>query len=85
MSSVQKEHKQQVNGISSSFKALVLLSLHFDGNIFEELRILPSFKKPEYWNEVVPAELHEEVRWCIEAAIEESQNVNSAENGNAIE
>lgn len=73
----KKEHAQHVKGISASFKALVLLSLHFDGNIFEELRILPSFKKPEYWHGVVPSELHEDVMWCIQASKKESQRVKS--------
>lgn len=71
----KKEHKQQVDGISASFRALVLLSLHFDGNIFEELRILPSFKKVEYWREIVPAELHEDVKWCIQATRRQKQRV----------
>ena len=75
----KREHKQHVEGISASFRALVLLSLHFDGNIFEELRILPSFKKAEYWREVVPAELHEDVKWCIQAARREKQRVKSSD------
>jgi len=66
-----KEHEQHIKGISASFRALVLLSLHFDGNIFEELRIIPSFKKPEYWRGVVPTELHQDVEWCIQASKEE--------------
>ena len=63
-----KLHKQLLSGIDASFRALVLLSIHFDGNIFEELRILPSFKKPEYWESLIPKELHAEVRRCIEVA-----------------
>lgn len=64
----KKEHERHVTGVSSSFRALVLLSLYFDGNIFEELRIIPSFKKPEYWESIVPKERHEDVHWCIEAS-----------------
>lgn len=56
------------NGVKFSYRALVLLSMYFDGNIFEELRILPSFKKPEYWQQIVPADLHSEVAWCAEAS-----------------
>lgn len=67
-----KQHRQHVAGINASFKALVLLSLHFDGNIFEELRIIPSFKKPEYWQDLVPPELHSDVHWCIEKSRNES-------------
>jgi hypothetical protein len=74
MSRAQKDHTRHVNGISASFNALVLLSLHFDGNIFEELRVLPSFKKLEYWSDLVPTELHEDVRWCIEAVTKERAN-----------
>jgi len=70
----KRAHDQHLAGISASFRALVLLSLHFDGNIFEELRILPSFKKPEYWHPVVPRELHEDVKWCIQAARKEARN-----------
>lgn len=66
MERASKLHKQHLLGIDASFRALVLLSIHFDGNIFEELRILPSFKKPEYWNSLVPEELHAEVHRCIE-------------------
>jgi len=64
-----KAHTQHVSGIAASFRALVLLSLYFDGNIFEELRILPSFKKPEHWESVVPCELHTEVHRCIEISL----------------
>jgi hypothetical protein len=53
--------------VTKSFKALVLLSLYFDGNIFEELRILPSFKKPDYWKELIPRSLHADVHECIAA------------------
>ena len=67
-----KQHHQHVAGINASFKALVLLSLHFEGNIFEELRIIPSFKKREYWVDLVPPELHPDVRWCIESSSEGS-------------
>ena len=70
----RKKHKQHVEGIASCFKALVLLSLHFDGNIFEELRILPSFKKPEYWQAHVPVELYADVEWCIQASKKEKKN-----------
>ena len=63
-----REHDQHVRGVEASFKSLVLLSLHFDGNIFEELRILPSFKKPDLWQQVVPAYLHKEVHWCVEVS-----------------
>jgi hypothetical protein len=72
----KKEHEQHVKGIAASFRALVLLSLHFDGNIFEELRILPSFKKQEYWQTLVPVELHEDVQWCIQAAKREGRRAN---------
>jgi hypothetical protein len=48
--------------------ALALTSMYFDGNIFEELRILPSFKKEEYWVNIVPKELHNEIRWCIDTS-----------------
>ncbi len=68
---VKKEHEQRDKGISASFQSLVLLSLHFDGNIFEELRIIPSFKKPEYWINVVPKELHEDVKQCIKMSRKE--------------
>jgi len=70
----KKDHAKHLVGISSSFSALVLLSLHFDGNIFEELRILPSFKKPEFWEKVVPAELHGDVKRCIELSAKEAKN-----------
>ena len=73
MERAKREHDQHVRGVEAAFKSLVLLSLHFDGNIFEELRILPSFKKPEFWQEVVPTYLHEEVRWCIEVSRKEAQ------------
>jgi hypothetical protein len=68
MERARREHDQHLRGVEASFKSLVLLSLHFDGNIFEELRILPSFKKPDFWQQVVPVALHEEVRWCIEVS-----------------
>lgn len=73
----KKEHEQHVNGIAASFRALVLLSLHFDGNILEELRIIPSFKKPAYWIEVVPKELHEDIKWCIQASLKERRRSKS--------
>lgn len=63
----RETQKVQEAGIDSSIKALVLLSLNFDGNIFEELRILPSFKNPEYWVDVVPKALHPDVHWCLDA------------------
>ena len=75
LSKAKKAHAQHLVGISSSFNALVLFSLHFDGNIFEELRILPSFKKREYWESVVPTELHEDVKRCIELSAKEARNV----------
>lgn len=71
MDRAKKQHDQHIQGITSSFRALVLLSLYFDGNIFEELKIIPSFKKPAYWANIVPKELHEDVRWCIQASKEE--------------
>ena len=71
ISRAEKQHQQLDQGITSSFRALVLLSLYFDGNIFEELRIIPSFKKKEYWINIVPQELHEDVKWCIQASREE--------------
>lgn len=70
----QKQHDQHMLGITASFRALVLLSLYFDGNIFEELRILPSFKKREYWIDLVPKELHEDVKWCINSSRKERQH-----------
>lgn len=66
--SAQRQHKQLVQGINASFSALVHLSLYFDGNIFEDLRIIPSFKKQEYWVNAVPTALHEDVRKCIHQA-----------------
>lgn len=71
LAKAEKEHKKHLQGIESSFRALVLLSLYFDGNIFEELRIIPSFKKPEYWHSIVPKELHRDVEWCIEVSRKE--------------
>lgn len=71
MAQADKDHQKHIRGITASFRALVLLSLYFDGNIFEELRILPSFKKTEYWQSVVPYELHSDVEWCIQASKEE--------------
>lgn len=73
MGLAQKQHEQHMHGITASFRALVLLSLYFDGNIFEELRIIPSFKKEEYWVDLVPKELHEDVKWCINASHKERQ------------
>ncbi len=73
MGRAQKLHEQHMLGITSSFRSLVLLSLYFDGNIFEELRIIPSFKKQEYWVDIVPKELHEDVKWCITASRKEQQ------------
>ena len=55
-------------GLTYSYRSLVLLSMFFDGNIFEELRILPSFKKPDYWRSVIPAALHDEIHWCSRAS-----------------
>lgn len=75
LTKMKRAHDQQLNGILNSFRALVLLSLYFDGNIVEELRILPSFKTPEYWKQVIPLELHEDVKWCIEAARNTSDRV----------
>jgi hypothetical protein len=71
MGRAKKQHNQHIQGITSSFRALVLLSLYFDGNIFEELQIIPSFKKQAYWANIIPKELHEDVRWCIQASVEE--------------
>lgn len=68
MERAKKEKRLQCESVDRSFKTLVLLSLYFDGNIFEELRILPSFKKPEYWIESVPRPLHADVHHCIAAA-----------------
>ena len=73
MDLAKRDHDVLVQGINASFKSLVLLSLYFDGNIFEELRILPSFKEPMFWQEMVPSLLHEEVRWSIEASRKETQ------------
>lgn len=77
MKKAGKSHQKKLDGIDNSLKALVLTSLHFDGNIFEELRILPSFKKDEYWVNVVPKELHPEIRWCIEASKKEKSRANA--------
>jgi hypothetical protein len=74
MKQATKEHAKLVGGINNSFRALVLISLYFDGNIFEELRILPSFKKPEYWIDVIPKELHGEVQWCIDKIRKEREH-----------
>ena len=63
----RKDHKIHMHGIDSSFRAPVLLSIHFDGNIFENFRILPSFKLPEYWELAVPLDLHDDIRECIKA------------------
>ena len=71
MNRAKTQHEQQIRGITSSFRALVLLSLYFDGNIFEELQIIPSFKKQAYWANIVPKELYEDVRWCIQASKDE--------------
>ncbi|PJA33791.1 MAG: hypothetical protein CO187_00860 [Zetaproteobacteria bacterium CG_4_9_14_3_um_filter_53_7] len=60
-----KLHTKHMLGITNSFRSLVLLSLYFNGNVFEELRILPSFKETEHWSNIVPIELHNEVNHCI--------------------
>lgn len=67
IASFSDRHTIHMQGLSVAFSAAVHLSLYFDGNIFEELRLLPSFKKPEYWQTVVPASLHTDVRQCIAA------------------
>lgn len=77
MKKAERSHQKKLDGINNSLKALVLTSLYFDGNIFEELRILPSFKKDEYWVNLVPKELHEEVRWSRKASSTE-KNIGSA-------
>ena len=61
----REDHRLHFLGIESSLRAPILLSIHFDGNIFEELRILPSFKLPEYWESAIPPALHEDVLRCI--------------------
>ena len=71
MQRAQKQHDQHMQGIAASFRSLVLLSLYFDGNVFEELRIIPSFKKQAYWVDIVPEELHDDVKWCINASKQE--------------
>ena len=76
MARAEKEHNKHLQGITSSFRALVLLSLYFDGNIFEELRIIPSFKKPEYWCSIIPQDLHGDVEWCINTSREERARAN---------
>ena len=63
----RREREVQRSGIDASFRSLVFLSTSFDGNIFEELQILPSFKREEYWKTVVPIALHKDVRWCLQA------------------
>jgi hypothetical protein len=73
MDRAKKLHDQHMHGITASFRSLVLLSLYFDGNIFEELRIIPSFKKQAYWIDIVPRELHEEVKRCIKLSRQERQ------------
>lgn len=75
LDAARKFHKIHLKGLDASLRALVLLSLHFDGNIFEELRILPSFKKAEYWESLVPKELHSDVKWCILQSNEEISRV----------
>ena len=65
LSEFQNDHAIHLLGIESSFRAPVLLSIFFDGNIFEDLRILPSFKLPEYWKSAIPVDLHDEVQSCI--------------------
>ena len=67
----RKLHDEHMRGIEASFRSLVLLSLYFDGNIFEKLRIIPSFKKPEYWVKTVPNELKADVEWCVDASRKE--------------
>ena len=69
----RKQHQVHMDGIKASFRSLVLVSCYFDGNIFEELRILPSFKKPEYWKPLVPPELHEDVYWCQQKSKSEAE------------
>lgn len=71
MDRAKKLHDQQMHGIAASFRSLVLLSLYFDGSIFEELRIIPSFKKQAYWIDIVPNELHEDVKSCIKLSQQE--------------
>jgi hypothetical protein len=71
MDRAKKVHDQHMHGITASFCSLVLLSLYFDGNIFEELRIIPSFKKQAYWIDIVPKELHEDVKRCINLSRQE--------------
>ncbi len=71
MDRAKKLHDLHMQGITASIRSLVLLSLYFDGNIFEELRIIPSFKKQAYWIDIVPKELHEDVAWCINASRKE--------------
>ena len=77
MKKAGKSHQKTLDGIDNSLKALVLTSLYFDGNIFEELRILPSFKKDEYWVATAPKEFHPEIRWCIEASKKEKARANA--------
>ena len=72
MAKANKEHKKHLAGISASLRALVLLSLHFDGRIFEELRIIPSFKRKSAWSGLIPIELHPEIEWCIKASKDEA-------------
>ncbi len=76
MAQSDKDHQKHIRGITASFRALVLLSLYFDGNIFEELKIIPSFKKTEYWESLVPHELHNDVAWCIQASKAERERSN---------
>jgi hypothetical protein len=63
----EKERQVQQKGIDASFRTLVLISASFDGNIFEELRILPSFKKKQYWTDQVPEALHADVQQSLAA------------------
>lgn len=74
INSAEERGRKLSNGVQFSYRALILLSMYFDGNIFEELRILPSFKKSEYWVHVIPAALHREVEWCAEASRRERSN-----------
>jgi hypothetical protein len=74
MEQAERTHQGDMAGIDASFKTLVFLSLYFDGNIFEELCILPSFKEPRLWQSVVPRELHVDVHRCIEVAAKTRQS-----------
>jgi hypothetical protein len=63
----KREHLSNLKGLAACFRAPVLLSLYFNEQVFEQLKILPSFEGEE-WKPAVPVDLHAEVEWCRKAA-----------------